>query len=155
MQFANQVLSSANVPYPENFEANPKVLRFIAVVILSFFCLLHYFSGRVGRALNQVLAFIKIGLLLVVFFAGIKYAKIHFVKEDWSISPNPNASSSATAFLYIVFSFSGWENATFVSGEIPNNRVLRRGFISAVWIVGLLYLFVNLIFVSFSDEVTT
>jgi amino acid transporter len=112
MQFANQVLlcTAADVT---NFSPDPRVLRLIAVVALSFFCLLHYFSGRAGRDLNQVLAFIKVGFLLVLFFAGIARASHHF-EADWSHKANPNASSSATAFLYIIFSFSGWENATFV-----------------------------------------
>lgn len=154
MQFANQVLSSANVPYREGFEPNSKLLRFIAVVILTFFCLLHYFSARVGRALNQVLAFTKIGLLLIVVFAGVARAAKHFNKDDWSRAPNSNHSSSATAFLYILYSFSGWENATFVSGEIETNKILRRGFISAVWIVGMLYMLVNVVFVSLTSSVS-
>jgi amino acid transporter len=80
---------------------------------LTFFCLLHYFSGRVGRALNQILAFIKTVMLFIVFIAGIVRAGGHF-KADWSLEPSAGPSSSATAFLLILFSFSGWENATFV-----------------------------------------
>lgn len=148
MQFGVQVLSAANVPYPQNFEPSNKLLRFIGIIVLTSICLLHYFSGKVGRAMNQVFAFVKIGLLLIVLVAGIRHAVPGFRRADWSQPANPNVSSSATAFLYIVFSFAGWENATFVSGEIPSYDVLRRGCLSAVWIVGLLYVFVNLVFVS-------
>lgn len=120
MQFAKQVLvcAAGDVTDPS---PDPRALRFIAVVALTFFCLLHYFSGRVGRDLNQVLAFIKVTFLLVVFFAGIARASHHF-KADWHQNPNPDVSSSATAFLYIIFSFSGWENATFVCGQIPSHH---------------------------------
>lgn len=147
MQFGVQVLTAGNVPYPPNFEPSNRLLRFIGVVVLTAICLVHYFSGRVGRAMNQVFAFIKIILLLIVLGAGIRYARFNFVSEDWFRPANPNASSSATAFLYVVFSFAGWENATFVSGEIPDNAVLRKGCLWAVWVVGLLYVLVNLIFV--------
>ena len=112
MHFANQVLvcAAGNTPQPT---LDPRALRFIAIVALSFFILLHYFSGRAGRDLNQLLAFIKVALLLIVLFAGVSRASDHYT-ADWGIAPNKDASSSAVAFLYILFSFSGWENATFV-----------------------------------------
>lgn len=165
MNFANQVLISANVHNP-SYVPDGRLLRFIAIVGLSFFCLLHYFSGRAGRALNQFLAFFKISLLIIVFFAGIARSSEHH-KADWGLSPNHDKSSSATAFLLVVWSFTGWENSTFVShnrawkwlkdmlmvlevsGEIANHRILKKGFISAVVIVGTLYILVNLVFVRF------
>jgi amino acid transporter len=112
MQFAKQVLVCAAGDTLEP-TLDPRVLRFIAVVALSFFLLLHYFSGRAGRDLNQILAFIKITLLVIVFFAGIARSNDHYT-ADWGIPPNKDASSSAIAFLHIMYSFTGWENATFV-----------------------------------------
>jgi amino acid transporter len=147
MQFGVQILTAANVPYPENFEPDNRLLRFFGVIILTFICLIHFFSGRVGRAMNQAFAFVKIALLLIVLGAGIHFTRGRFVRKDWFQSPNPNPSSSATAFLYIVFSFAGWENATFVSGEVPSNKVLRKGCLLAVSIVGSLYVLINLVFV--------
>lgn len=112
MQFAKQVLVCAAGDTLEP-TLDPRALRFIAIVALSFFVLLHYFSGRAGRDLNQILAFIKITLLVIVFFAGIARASNNYT-ADWGTPANKDASSSAIAFLYIVFSFTGWENATFV-----------------------------------------
>jgi uncharacterized membrane protein len=121
MQFAKQVLICAAGDTLEP-TLDQRALRFIAIVVLSFFVLLHYFSGRAGRDLNQILAFIKITLLVIVFFAGIARASHHYT-ADWGIAPNKDASSSAIAFLYIVFSFTGWENATFVRiVESPINK---------------------------------
>jgi amino acid transporter len=112
MEFAYQVLTctsgDAVDPTPDS-----QALRFIAIVALSFFCLMHYFSGRVGRDLNQVFAFIKITLLVILFLAGCVRAGFHFA-PDWKRNPNQDASSSAIAFLSVLFSFSGWENATYV-----------------------------------------
>ena len=113
MEFAEQVLT-CTAGDTLNPNENPQALRFIAVVALSFFCLLHYFSGRVGRDLNQVLAFIKIIMLLIFFITGCVRAAHHFT-PDWKRNPNQDVSSSATAYLYILFSFSGWENATYAS----------------------------------------
>ncbi|MCJ1307267.1 hypothetical protein MMC25_000913 [Agyrium rufum] len=57
-------------------------------------------------------------------------------------------SEYAKAILLIIFSYEGWENAAFVAGEIPRNRhyVLRRGFLSAVFVVGILYITLVAIF---------
>ncbi|KAL2274877.1 hypothetical protein FJTKL_02697 [Diaporthe vaccinii] len=49
----------------------------------------------------------------------------------------------AKAMLLVLFSFEGWENATFVAGEIPQrkeNKSVRQGFTTAVILVGILYL---------------
>ncbi|KAH8812191.1 amino acid permease-domain-containing protein [Xylogone sp. PMI_703] len=146
MQFANQVLISANT-HDTTFVPERRLLRFIAIVALSFFCLLHYFSGRAGRMLNQVLALFKVCLLLIVIVAGIVWASHHF-EADWSQheTSTKRASASTSAFLLIIFSFTGWENATFVSGEISNHRILTKGFVIAVLTVGILYFLVNLVF---------
>jgi len=117
MQLANQVLISANIKTP-SFQPDVRELRFIAIVALSFFCLMHYFSGHAGRTLNQIFALFKVILLVIVFFAGIVRASHHYT-ADWTQPSNPDRSSSATAFLLIVFSFTGWENAIFVSDSPP------------------------------------
>jgi amino acid transporter len=107
------------VPY----DPDQRVLRLIAVVVLSFFCLIHYFSVSAGRALNKVFAFVKICLLLVVIFAGIYWCCTGGRLESWTASNgdlqiaynSSDSTDSAAAFLLIIFSFTGWENATFVS----------------------------------------
>jgi amino acid transporter len=112
MQLSNQILISANINNP-TYVPDGRLLRFIAIVSLAFFCLLHYFSGHAGRTLNQILAFFKLGLLAIVFVAGCVTAGRNYT-TDWTKPQNADGSSSALAFLLIVFSFSGWENATFV-----------------------------------------
>jgi amino acid transporter len=113
MQFANQVIISATVPTSVR-DPDQRLLRFVAVVALTFFSLLHYFSARAGRALNQVFAFTKVVMLVIVLIAGMVKAGTTF-EADWSKKPSTDASSAATAYLLIAFSFAGWENATFVS----------------------------------------
>ena len=126
MQFSNQILISANINNP-TYVPDGRLLRFIAIVSLAFFCLLHYFSGHAGRTLNQILAFFKLCLLLIVFVAGCVRVGHHYT-PDWTKPSNADRSSSALAFLLIVFSFSGWENATFVRPSLrewPSLLTLR------------------------------
>jgi amino acid transporter len=115
MRFADYVWQCAAPGTPED----ERFIRFLAVVILTFFCVLHFRSARMARALNVALAGFKIIMLLIVFVAGaVKASKQHV---SWSNNPSDEASSTAAAFLLILFSFSGWENATFVRTRAPVN----------------------------------
>ncbi|KAF2184946.1 hypothetical protein K469DRAFT_167604 [Zopfia rhizophila CBS 207.26] len=143
MQFARQVIIAAT---SDTDIHDQRVMRFIAVVISTVICLLLYFSTATGRRLNRYLAWLKIGLMISVFMAGaIKAGKAP--AHDINASPSLRGhSSSATALLQVLFSFQGWENATLVAGEIPDHQTLRKGFIRAVWIVGVLYILINIVY---------
>ena len=112
MVFANQVyISATNSDKPDE-----RMLRFMAVVILTTLCLLHYFSARMGRAVNNLFAASKLVMLSILFIAGaIKAtnANVHDFNQD-DRATRPSSSSAATAFLAILYSYQGWENATFV-----------------------------------------
>lgn len=114
MQFANQVLISAS-SHPADHQ---RILRFIAFAILTMVCLLHYFSAAFGRRLNTLLALSKLIMLLVVIIAGGGKARKADFNDISKAHTTPASSSAATAFLYILFSFQGWENATFVSASL-------------------------------------
>jgi amino acid transporter len=65
-----------------------------------------------ARRLNVTLAVLKIVMLSVVMVAGAVKASKESV--SWSETTSDEPSSTAAAFLFILFSFGGWENATFV-----------------------------------------
>lgn len=117
LQFAYQILIS-NSDKGSAGAPDRTVLRLIAVLVLTAICLLQYFSARAGRTLNKVLAFLKLLLLGVVICAGLnriaKNSDRHVPSESWGGEP-VSPSSPAIAFYYVIFSFQGWENATFVS----------------------------------------
>jgi amino acid transporter len=117
MRFADFVLQCAIEPGAVEDE---RLLRFLAVVVLTFLCALHFRSARIARTLNVVLAGLKILMLIVVFVSGAVKASQEQI--SWSESTSEEASSTAAAFLLILFSFGGWENATFVSIPTLQNR---------------------------------
>ncbi|KAM5349432.1 hypothetical protein ACJ41O_005937 [Fusarium nematophilum] len=131
-------------------DVNHDLMRFIGIFILSVICLLQYFSPNFGRSLNKTLAVIKILSLVGLCIAGV-----HGMDEpgDWLERHEPKTPSNwafAKALLAVLFSFEGWENATFVTGEIPQHKhhILRHGFITAVWTVGILYLLIVAFFLN-------
>jgi amino acid transporter len=81
-------------------------LRFVGIVGLSGFCLVHYFSGRARRALNQFLVLCKVSLLIIVILVGIAKSKKHY-KDDWRQSRNLESRSIAAVIVTVMFSFLG------------------------------------------------
>jgi amino acid transporter len=138
---------------PQDAEPDHNVLRLIAVNALSILCLIQYFDPQSARKLNRWFASIKILFLLMVFFAGCnavrkgRYSGAGFQECHPSDLPRHKVLI-AKAMLLVIFSYEGWENATFVAGEInpAKQSTLRKGFIWAVFVVGLLYIGIIAVF---------
>ncbi|PNP84161.1 hypothetical protein FNYG_02849 [Fusarium nygamai] len=106
-------------------DVNHDLMRFIGVTILSLICLAQFFSPSWGRKLNKFLAVVKIvfliGVIIVALAAlsnDIKDENKHAVPraKDWlTWHGSPSKAQFAKALLAVLFSFEGWENATFVS----------------------------------------
>jgi amino acid transporter len=106
-------------------DVNHDLMRFIGVTILSLICLAQFFSPSWGRKLNKFLAVVKIGFLIGVIIVAlaalsndIEDKNKHAVPraKDWlTWHGSPSRVQFAKALLAVLFSFEGWENATFVS----------------------------------------
>lgn len=130
MQFGRMVLLCINADQDVDNavgDVNNDLMRYIGVTILTIICLTQFFSPSFGRRLNKFLAVVKIGFLLGLFIVGltalsrdIKDGKGHDTTQssDWSKWNERKVVSKvsfAKALLIVLFSFEGWENATFVS----------------------------------------
>jgi amino acid transporter len=100
------------------------LVRFIGVFVLLVICLLQYFSPGFGRKLNKAFAVMKI-LFLVALIAVAADARKYPLEgadgkqldrsADWGEEYGDRKPLLfAKAFLAVLFSFEGWENATFV-----------------------------------------
>ncbi|WZH47078.1 High-affinity methionine permease [Fusarium acuminatum] len=130
MQFGRMVLLCINADQGVDnaiVDVNNDLMRYIGVTILTIICLTQFFSPSFGRRLNKFLAVVKIGFLLGLAIVGltalsrdIKDGKGHDTTQssDWSKWNERKVVSKvsfAKALLIVLFSFEGWENATFVS----------------------------------------
>lgn len=157
LSFALRVLTAAGQEKPSD-----GAVRGIALGIAALTCFIHAFSRRGGIWLNNLLAIIKVMILLLIIITAI------VVGAGGLNTPNrtnentrpsnafDNASSDANgyahAFLAIVFSFSGFEQPNYVMGEISRPR--RKHPIAMLLGVGtivLLYMAVNISYVSHHD----
>lgn len=122
-------------------------MRLLAASSLSILCLIQYLSPQSARKLNRWLAVVKIFFLFLVLFAGFHAIRTTPYKGagfQECAPPKRSKIEYGKAMLLVIFSYEGWENATFVAGEInpKNQRYLRKGFLLAVLTVGTLYLLV-------------
>ncbi|RSL89285.1 hypothetical protein CEP51_001288 [Fusarium floridanum] len=150
--------------------ANPKLepdkldegkIRGIAIVIAIFPCLIHAFSRRGGILLNNLLAFIKVLMLIFMIIAtwavagrplgvrGLPDSNMNNSTSTSNFSNETLNSSSegkayAQAFLSIIFAFSGFDQPNYVLGEIKNPRkTYPRSMWWGVGLVSALYMAVN------------
>jgi amino acid transporter len=120
------------------------MVNYIAISILIVVCLIHYFSSRMGLFLNKLLALYKVILLLVMAFAGIAARNkpgSGKSASDWTSSRTVGTGfNSVSALIYVIYSYTGWENANYVIGEIDAApETLRRGAFLAVTVATMAY----------------
>ncbi|KAK2026409.1 hypothetical protein LX32DRAFT_21698 [Colletotrichum zoysiae] len=129
MQFGRMVLLAINAETihdkdtTEHFSPNERhLLRFIGIVALTTLCMVQYLSPKSGRHLNTLWAVVKIGFVVGLILTGaVKDGDRDTITEraaEWKGSDGNDFRHAfvwAKALLAVLFSFEGWENATFVS----------------------------------------
>jgi amino acid transporter len=118
--FAKHALLAAIPTADSSKDFDARLVRLIAVAILTIICLMHYFSSKLGLFLNKILALFKALLLFSIFIAGMVAAKKQGSgTSDWTEKHGPggktNGVDSIAAFVLILYSYTGWENANYVS----------------------------------------
>ena len=124
LSFARHVLAAAG--YSGNIQNS---VRGIAIGTVTGVCLLHGLWRKMGIAVNNVFAFIKILILvmiIIVDFASIG-GKVFGVEPPAGANLDPHNSFSgaqnepygyASAYLAVVFAFGGFNQANYVSRTI-------------------------------------
>jgi len=122
--FAIRIFEAADVPVSNG------PVRGVAVGIATFACFVHAFSRRGGIWLGNLLAFIKVLILLLIIVTGIcAYAGVFHTKARDIASDNlstkhafADAASDpygyAQAFLAIIFAYSGFEQPNSVGNSL-------------------------------------
>jgi amino acid transporter len=154
INFALRVMQAAGIEDPSNGS-----VRGIAILVATFACFIHAFSRRGGIWLNNILAMIKLAILVLIVIAATVVGAGGFPKTKNVIAENTSTANSfngassdpsgyAQAFLGIIFSFSGFEQPNYVLGEISLPREkYPRAMGARVALVVLLYFAVNISYV--------
>lgn len=117
--FANFVMLAATAKDDPRGELDVRIVHMIAIVIVAVVCLIHAIFPSLGLFLNKLLALYKLLLMiLIVLVAGIVYGSKHpkgSGKNDFGDSNTTQpGTSNFTAIIYVLYSYTGWENANYV-----------------------------------------
>ena len=121
----------------------------LAVAVLASLTVINCFGVRSGSTVQSVFMVLKIVAIVALVFCGV----LLIAPNKTSTSPLLDRPASfdlltaiGAAMVPVLFSFGGWQTATFVAGEIKEpQKNLPRGLLIGVTGVVLLYLAVNLV----------
>jgi amino acid transporter len=122
ISFAGNFLHMCNVVEPADW-----VVRGVAIGVITLCCLLHGIWRAGGIYVNNILAAVKVAVLLVIIGAGFAayggaIPKVNETGNGWqktkTASQNGDVYGYASAFLSIMFSYGGAMNANYVSSNI-------------------------------------
>lgn len=123
----------------------------LAAIVLATLTVINCLGVRAGSTVQSILMVLKILAIAMLVVCGFLFA---------SRSENPSAlldrppsldllTAFGAALVPVIFSYGGWQTATFIAGEIKEPRKnLPRGLILGVIGVVVLYLAANVVYVS-------
>ena len=121
------------------------VLAILTILTISFF---HSISIKRSSTFQNTATLLKVFLILLFVYFGLTHTPVasaylwdHSWKEE-IILP-----AFAVSFVYVTFSYSGWNAATYIVDEIREARKnLPRALLLGTTVVSLLYLLLNFVF---------
>ena len=125
---------------------SPSIAATVAVLVAT---LVHCFGVRESNAVNQLGALFKIILLMGLVCWGFSVDAMAATPPP-SVGGDPTGLSSSvfgSAMAAVAFAYLGWDNPTYIAGEIRNTkRSLKWGMTLGMLAVTALYLLVNWVF---------
>ncbi|HEX6044484.1 MAG TPA: amino acid permease [Pyrinomonadaceae bacterium] len=119
----------------------------LAAIVLAVLTIINCLGVRAGGTVQNVLMVLKIGAMLALVACGLLLGNA----ANASVAERPLSTGLLPAFglamVPVIFSYGGWQTATFVAGEIKEPRKnLPRGLILGVIGVVVLYLSANVVY---------
>jgi APA family basic amino acid/polyamine antiporter len=127
---------------------SPVLLSFVAVWVVTVF---HLGNLQVGSAFQNLSTLVKLLLIGALIAAGV------FVqpKQPISFFPEPGdavrifGAPFAVALVYVMYSYSGWNAAAYITGEIkkPEKNVPRSLLVGTATVI-VIYVLLNAVFLA-------
>ncbi len=129
----------------------------VAVALIVGTSAVHAFEVGVGGRFQN--AFTAGKILLVCLFIGFGLANGDLSRlnapTEHAFGPALLSPAFAVGLIYVSFSYSGWNAAAYVAGEVRDpKRNLPRALMLGTGVVTALYLFLNLVFIGAADVPT-
>ena len=125
--------------------------RAFAVLLVLLFTMANVVGLRLAARIQNVLTSLKVGIIVTILILAVVVGNGdwgHLREPTDTVSPHGLPAQLAVSLVFIMFAYSGWNAATYVTGEMREpERTLPRVLVSGTLLVILLYLFLNLIFI--------
>ncbi len=124
-------------------------LALLAILLISVF---HSISLRRSSLVQNTTTILKVGLILVLLYFGItRTSEESSFIWDGGWKEELILPAFAVSFVYVTFSYSGWNAAAYIVDEIGNVRKnLPRALLLGTIVVSILYIALNLVFLKHS-----
>lgn len=119
--------------------------RVTGTLLVLFFTLVHAWDVRRGAWLQNAAVLVKI--VLILGFAALALPRLPTIPPEAPV-PSASLASFAVSLVWISFSYSGWNAAVYLGGEVREpERNLPRALLLGTGTVAVLYLLLNAAFV--------
>ncbi|MGB5318908.1 APC family permease [Eudoraea sp.] len=120
----------------------------IAVSAIALISLIHSFNLNFSGVFQSYASWFKVILIIILILMGF-YMSSDKIALDFSISwaDEITTSSFAIAFVYVTYSYTGWNAAAYIIGEIDRPKInLPKALIRGTLLVTVLYVLLQLVF---------
>ncbi len=117
-----------------------------SIIAISLLTILNILRAKFGEIFSNLFTGLKIAGILIIIGAGILYGNSHlsFGSPGFS-AEGSDLSGFGVALVGVLFSYGGWQHATFLAGETKNpTRNVPIAMITGALVVTLIYLLVNI-----------
>jgi APA family basic amino acid/polyamine antiporter len=120
-----------------------------SIIVISFLTTLNVLRAKFGEMFSNIFTSLKILGILIIICVGLFYGKseISFkvLGSGLSSSGNAGLSSFGVALVGVLFSYGGWQHASFLAGETKNpTRNVPIAMIVGAIVVTIIYMLVNI-----------
>jgi APA family basic amino acid/polyamine antiporter len=121
----------------------------LALIVIAVITTIHSFNLKAGGLFQRVFTIVKIVCIVMFVGFGLFHVPSHTV--DYSADPKAwkdiFSSAFAVSLIYVTYAYSGWNAATYISGEIDNaKKNLPRALFVGTFIVMIIYTVLNFVF---------
>lgn len=124
--------------------------QIVAVILILALSIFNYLGVGLGKTLQNVVTIIKIGTILVIILLGFTVGRgtpIDFALNRAGSGFGDLVTGFGVALIAVSWAFDGWNNITYVAGEIRDpHRNLPFALIAGTLLITILYMLVNLVY---------
>jgi APA family basic amino acid/polyamine antiporter len=117
-----------------------------SIITISLLTTLNVFRAKFGEIFANVFTGLKIIGILIIICAGFFFGNtgLSFKDLGFTTSSTAGLSSFGVALTGVLFSYGGWQHASFLAGETNNpSRNVPIAMITGAAVVTIIYLLVN------------